>query len=554
MVVDVLHQHSGPDVTWSRVNMAETVVGVQTPLSWCCWDDFGEMAFRLGYRQLKLVPKGFLNIPDSIDEQFTAVFYGQGACNLDAFRVALAAMPGNASAAAEAGFFSSSGPGRRIGAAKLRRLVVRAWLPLYGLSAPRRLARLRSASRSRWQHALRELPSADRVAATRLLHEMLDSAAHEVAAQIAVSTLVGMAHGAIQALLEQVGRSDLELTIIGGYGGTEEMTIAQAMWDVAHGGADITRFLADHGFHGPAEGELSSFSWREQPYPVESLVDSFKGMADDADPRTAERAAIAARVQAEQTVIGSFTGLARWRARRVLATGRRIIPLRVVAKAAFTQTFDGARIAARVIGRHLVTEGRIDDAEDVFYLSLEELDALGASRDDLRATVTERRATRERYLGVELPLMWTGMPEPVATPDGPGSGPDDTDPDGTASEEIVGIGVSSGIVEGTAHVLADPGDPSAFAPGDILVCHTTDPSWTSYFLMASGVVIDIGGTLSHGAIVARELGIPCVMNYPGTRLLRTGDRIAVDGTAGTVRVVSRAETPDPTATPTPGLV
>ena len=86
MAENVLHQHSGPDVTWSRVNMAESVVGVQTPLSWCCWDEMGERAFRLGYRQLKLVPKSFLEIPASIDEQFTAVFYGQGASNLDAFR------------------------------------------------------------------------------------------------------------------------------------------------------------------------------------------------------------------------------------------------------------------------------------------------------------------------------------------------------------------------------------------------------------------------------------------------------------------------------------
>jgi pyruvate,water dikinase len=262
---------------------------------------------------------------------------------------------------------------------------------------------------------------------------------------------------------------------------------------------------------------------------------SFRRMADDADPRTAERAAIVARQQAEDTILAVLRGRERWQARRTLARGRTIIPLRVVAKAAFTQSFDVARIAARVVGARLVEDDRLDAADDIFYLSLDDLDSMP---EDLRAIVAERRAQRDAYLAVELPLMWKGMPAPVAADHANGVVTDEAA--STASAEA--IGVSVGVVEGIAHVLLDPSDPSDFEPGDILVCHTTDPSWTSYFLMASGVVIDIGGTLSHGAIVARELGIPCVMNYPGTRLLRTGDRIRIDGNAGTVTVVARAST------------
>ncbi len=530
--------------------MAETVVGVQTPLSWCCWDEFGERAFRIGYRQLKLVPKAFLEVPASIDEQFTAIFFGQGACNLDAFRVALAAMPGNTGEAAEAGFFSSAdtaGKRRRTMESRWRQLVVLVWLPMYELGVAHRLARIRAASREHWRQCRSELPTADRALATRRLHEALGQAADEVAAQIAVSTLVGMAHGAIQALLDRVGRRDLELVLIGGYGHTEELDIAAAMWTVARQGGDVREFLDEHGFHGPAEGELSSSSWREEASPVESLVESFRGMPADADPRTAERAAIAARERAEATILQGLNGLDRWRGRRILAKGRRIIPLRVVAKAAFTQTFDVARIAARVIGAHLVAEGRLDDSEDVFYLSLAEIDDRQFP-GDLREVVAQRRGVRDSYARIELPLMWTGMPEPltVAHDAVPSHGARPGD------DALVGIGVSAGIVEGPAHVLADPGDPSAFTPGDILVCHTTDPSWTSYFLMASGVVIDIGGTLSHGAIVARELGIPCVMNYPGTRVLQTGDRIRVDGTAGTVTVITRVGSTGPAPFEGPG--
>ena len=183
-------------------------------------------------------------------------------------------------------------------------------------------------------------------------------------------------------------------------------------------------------------------------------------------------------------------------------------------------------VAVSAIG--LAATGVIDDPEDVFYLTIQELGALPA---DPRATIEFRRERRIGYLDVELPLAWTGNPAPVSS-DGAGS---------TSTEPIVGLGVSSGIVEGVAHVITDPTEPSDFEPGDILVCHATDPSWASLFLMASGVVIDIGGMLSHGAIVARELGIPCVINtVSGTQRLHSGDRIRIDGTAGAVTILSGA--------------
>jgi phosphoenolpyruvate synthase/pyruvate phosphate dikinase len=77
---------------------------------------------------------------------------------------------------------------------------------------------------------------------------------------------------------------------------------------------------------------------------------------------------------------------------------------------------------------------------------------------------------------------------------------------------VTGTGVSPGVVEGTARVIVHQDQAEDLADGDVLICHTTDPSWTSLFLVASAVVIDVGSAMSHGAIVARELGIPCVIN------------------------------------------
>src|SRR5205814_10530304 len=90
-----------------------------------------------------------------------------------------------------------------------------------------------------------------------------------------------------------------------------------------------------------------------------------------------------------------------------------------------------------------------------------------------------------------------------------------------AGDEITGLAVSPGVVEGRARVVLDAA-ASELEPGEVLVCETTDPSWASLFLVASALVIDIGGALSHGAIVARELGVPCwISTRAGPRRPRT---------------------------------
>ena len=131
-----------------------------------------------------------------------------------------------------------------------------------------------------------------------------------------------------------------------------------------------------------------------------------------------------------------------------------------------------------------------------------------------------------------MPDSWTGQPEAIPI---------------TASEaaaegsELSGLAVSPGVAEGRARVVLDPLATDPLQPGEILVCATTDPSWTSLFLVAAGLVIDIGGALSYGAILARELGVPCVINSRiGTQVLRTGDLLRVDGDAGRVEVLRSA--------------
>src|SRR5690606_37384802 len=125
----------------------------------------------------------------------------------------------------------------------------------------------------------------------------------------------------------------------------------------------------------------------------------------------AESARAAARERAAAELLAALAGRDRWTARALLALGRRYIPLRVVAKAAFQQTFDVARAAARRIGALHARAGRLAQADDVFYLTRDELPDPPA---DARERVAARRALRDRYAALDLPIEFRGMPKPFA--------------------------------------------------------------------------------------------------------------------------------------------
>jgi phosphohistidine swiveling domain-containing protein len=518
---NVLHQHCGPDVDWSRVNTAESIVGVQTPLSWSFWDAGGEQGFRLAYCEMGLLAPEELAIPARIDEQFTALFYGRGATNVSAFRRALDALPFAATDDAEASFFSSRSADPRAVASRARRTSASFRLPIAALRLPMRLRRMRERSRRAWAASIAELPTADLARAHHRFAHALPRFADEIAAQIVASTIATILFGRLQRLAARVGQAERANELLGGFGEMEEVRTSADLWSVAHGELPLASFLARHGFRGPADGELSNRSWREDPKPVEILLAPYRELSADKRPDRAEGARARARERAVGDLIAGLTGGERRSARVLLALGRHYIPLRVVAKAAFQQTFDVARAAARRIGALHAEAGRLAEPNDVFYLTRQELPE---PPRDARAQVATRRALRERYATLDLPIEFRGMPRPfpIALSDAVERGP------------ITGLGVSAGIVEGVVRVVLEPGD-SELLPGEILVCRATDPSWSAYFMLAAGVVIDIGGPLSHGAIVARELGIPCVINtIDGTRRLRTGERVRIDGGTGRV--------------------
>ena len=300
------------------------------------------------------------------------------------------------------------------------------------------------------------------------------------------------------------------------------------LWSVSRGTLSMDAFLVAHGYHGPAEGEISSRSWREDPSPIAALAETYRTMDETASPMSVQHNQAKEREAASALLLDGLGRAQRAAARILLGMASRYIPLREVGKTAFLQAVDVARANARILGEDLARQGVLSHADDVFYLTVDEL--LGEPPPDAKQATACRRDRREEYLRLRLPESWTGQPTPLPIEEGEAA---------TAGDEITGLAVSPGVVEGRARVVIDPGEP--LEEGEILVCETTDPSWTSLFLVAGGLVIDIGGALSHGAIVARELGVPCVINTKvGTARLRTGDLLRVDGDAGIVSVLASA--------------
>jgi pyruvate,water dikinase len=163
----------------------------------------------------------------------------------------------------------------------------------------------------------------------------------------------------------------------------------------------------------------------------------------------------------------------------------------------------------------------------VFFLTPDELPRLLAG-EDFTGTIGQRRKRRALQLGLELPaVLFSDDLEAIGR---------DVPLDGAAV--LTGVPLSAGAAEGPALVLEHPCVEAQPAAGYILVCPSTDPAWVPLFLEARGLVMETGGVLSHGAIVAREFGLPAVAALPGVmRRIRTGQRLRVDGSKGTVMLL-----------------
>jgi pyruvate,water dikinase len=291
---------------------------------------------------------------------------------------------------------------------------------------------------------------------------------------------------------------------------------------------ELAKFIERHGHRSVMEAEIAAQSWSEDLPTVYAMLRNYLHADASADPRRVEERQ---RHEREAATADAMKRLSWWRRfvfRRALQQAQTWVVSREHTKSLMVLSVDRGRKLTRELARRLVTSGLLDDVGDMYYLVWEELKALmrgGLSKEQAYERIKRRRAEEARNKRVVLPELFTGRPKPLRPSEVPL-------PDGHV---LRGIAVSPGRVTGRARVILDPRTDASIEPGEILVAPVTDAGWTPLFIAAAGVVVDVGGTLSHGSTVAREYGLPAVVNVKvGTRVIRTGQTITVDGTQGVV--------------------
>ncbi|HYT91592.1 MAG TPA: PEP-utilizing enzyme, partial [Gemmataceae bacterium] len=298
-----------------------------------------------------------------------------------------------------------------------------------------------------------------------------------------------------------------------------ETDLPAAVRDLAAGRLDRGTFLVRFGHRGSQEMELAQPRWSEDhtaldhmiqaagtgpegkvPAPVDALV----RVAAEAGLQPAQRTALAEGVQTLHTYLG----------------------LRESAKHYLMQ---GYALLRRIL---VELDRRYDLGGGIFYLTPEDLPALvkGTSAgQEVRDLIARRKRRREVALSLYVPqVLFSDDLEAI-----------DRETQAGSADMLQGVPLSAGVVEGPALVLNEPTQTQVPHEAYILVCPSTDPAWVPLFVHARGLVMETGGVLSHGAIVAREFGLPAVAGLPEVhRRLRTGQRLRVDGGTGRVNILA----------------
>ncbi|SDG49581.1 pyruvate, water dikinase [Lentzea fradiae] len=295
--------------------------------------------------------------------------------------------------------------------------------------------------------------------------------------------------------------------------------------------SDVDDYAARYGDRSLDELKLEAPSLRDDPstfFPMlRAAVASVESMSGRADADAVVAGLSPARRQVYERVRGKV---------------RRALELRERIRFCRTRAFGTAKVMIRAIGRRFAEMGLIDAPEDVFWLYLEEIGGcFDASTvdTDLRALVRARKAAAESDRLLTAPSRFTTRGA-VGTRANRAAWARAV-PGGTAAAagaEFTGVPAGPGRVQGRARVVELPSE----AQGDILVTYRTDPGWVAWLPSASGLLVERGSPLTHVAIVARELGVPTVVQVPGlTTRVRDGMRLDVDGGTGSIRVLAGPE-------------
>jgi phosphohistidine swiveling domain-containing protein len=355
---------------------------------------------------------------------------------------------------------------------------------------------------------------------------------------VAVALAGLVSYNLASRLLRGVASDDEMRTVLRGlpFNPTTEMDLD--LWRIARSTRDdpqslkreLETFLTRYGHRAIAEIDLGLPRWSEDPSHLLGAIANYQRL-DTAAVAPDEQFARGAR-EADATIatlLSRVHGPRRFLARRFLHRVRALAGMREAPKFHVVRIFARGREILVPVGVALAANGRIAAADDIWFLTLPDARRALAG-EDMHARVAERRGEyrrEERRRHIPRVLLSDGTDAEAAFASAATDG------------AIRGTPASPGTARGVARVLLSPAG-ARLEPGEVLVAPATDPGWTPLFLTASALVMEMGGMMSHGAVVAREYGIPAVVGVPeATTRIATGEQVVVDGSAGTVALEAR---------------
>jgi pyruvate,water dikinase len=337
--------------------------------------------------------------------------------------------------------------------------------------------------------------------------------------------------------LSRVVRADAGLTAAFDKG--EEGLLDRLRQDHPDFATRFDMFVHEFGYRGPSEWDIGVHTWETQPELPLSLIGRLRLLDDDASPglRREQRAAdTAAALQQALKIVGSNEEAVQT-LHLAIASARRFAAWRERGKTSAVKVLHEVRAPLFELGRRLTAKGELDHPQQVFMALDSDLDLLATHAAALRDTFRERERQWRQLFDIEPPTFVVGGEPMTPLADLPRKGAQEA-PAVKPGDVLAGAPASAGVARGRARVVTNTSQIAAFEPGEILIAPQTDPSWTPLFMVAAGVVVDVGAMGSHAMIVSRELGIPCAAGVGGaTSRIPDGTLLEVDGSSGKVTVL-----------------
>lgn len=353
-------------------------------------------------------------------------------------------------------------------------------------------------------------------------------------ASVLVQALSGVYTAEIGAALWRMAQALREAhldEIVQNYPAREAQALLQERPEAAPFMSELQAFLMRHGFRCSNDAELHNARWAEDIGPVFDMLKSYLRLDETANPVNVEQRRQQEREETTARITARLNPFRRAIFRWLLKQAQSKVRLRDNNRSYIAKFLYPMRLLMVELGRRWMVKGWLADADAIFFLTLYEIDDLlhlenepeqEESARGLMALIAARRTAFD---------YWHTIIPPSAL--GPGGVPlPDPEPDGAFLQGLPG---SAGNARGPARLIWSINEMDRLTSGDILVTQGTDPGWTPIFPLVSGLVLEVGGLLSHGAIVAREYGIPTVINVPGAMSrIQDGQLITVDGNTGKV--------------------